>query len=654
MSFKLLNKNFILIVILSFIFYGNTILNNYAVDDIVVITKNSYTQQGIKGIPKILTNSMFAGFYGEKKDFLIGGRYRPFSQITFAIEHEIFGNNPHVNHFFNVFYFAILNVVLFILLSKFSNHNVSWYKSVPLIATLLYIAHPIHTEVVANIKGRDEIFALLFSLLTMLFFLKSIKTSKATYNFLVFVFFLIALLSKEISLVFLFIIPFSIIYFDLGNTKTVLKKITPLLGATIIYLILRHIALSDIKKLEGYVSDSFIEMDVYQKYFTIIYIIFLYLKLLFVPHPLTVDYYPNNITPVNYHEFRFIISLFTILSVFIIALISFKKNKIVFFSIVLFFAFIIPVSNIFFPIGSFMNERFLFVPSVGFCLTMAHFYVNYFYNKIKHIFANSLLIAIIIVYFIITITRNFQWKDNYTLLSHDIKVSPNSAWGNYSFGYTLLEKAEKLSDSLIRAQLLQKSIYHLKKATEISPTSIESYFMLAGAYYYYNKNFDSIVWAYKKILLIDNNNNDVYKNLEAMLASCKNTDFILKTYQDLFNINPNRFEVNHMLGFLYGKYKNDINKSLFFLNRAYKLKNNDIQVLKDLGVAYAIAGNYDSSLYFLFKALNADTNDAQLYLNIAVTYYHKKSYDLALKYYNFAKKKNSKIFLENFEKLFIK
>ncbi|HQV00463.1 MAG TPA: LytTR family DNA-binding domain-containing protein [Bacteroidia bacterium] len=91
----------IVLVLVVAVFYGNTLRNEFALDDLIVLTGNKFTQQGFAGIPDLLTHDAFVGAYGEALN-LSGGRYRPFSMVMFAIEKEIFGYTPVVFHFFNV------------------------------------------------------------------------------------------------------------------------------------------------------------------------------------------------------------------------------------------------------------------------------------------------------------------------------------------------------------------------------------------------------------------------------------------------------------------------------------------------------------------------------------------------------------------------
>jgi len=165
-----------IIFFFTFSIYFNSVFNNYALDDAIVITQNDYTQKGFSGIKDIFTTELFTGFFKVKKDLVAGGRYRPLSMVTFAIEFELIPESirPHFSHLINIILFAFTNVLIFIILSKlFQRYQVKkWYLSFPFIATLLYAAHPIHTEVVACVKGRDDILAFGGSLLAIYFSLK--------------------------------------------------------------------------------------------------------------------------------------------------------------------------------------------------------------------------------------------------------------------------------------------------------------------------------------------------------------------------------------------------------------------------------------------------------------------------------------------------
>ena len=85
---------YILILVMSFLLYGNTISFDYALDDLIVIRNNSFTQKGFRGIKEIFSYDSFTGFYGKEKKLVEGGRYRPLSIASFdMISEELRGGN---------------------------------------------------------------------------------------------------------------------------------------------------------------------------------------------------------------------------------------------------------------------------------------------------------------------------------------------------------------------------------------------------------------------------------------------------------------------------------------------------------------------------------------------------------------------------------
>src|SRR3972149_4965022 len=131
--------------------YANTLNHDFAFDDSVVITGNKYTKQSFDGIKTLATKDLFYGIYGSALD-LEGGRWRPLTLVMFAVEYHFFGDNAHPYHFINILLYGITAIILFLTLKEFFPKN----YLLAFIATLLFIAHPLHTEVVANIKSRDE------------------------------------------------------------------------------------------------------------------------------------------------------------------------------------------------------------------------------------------------------------------------------------------------------------------------------------------------------------------------------------------------------------------------------------------------------------------------------------------------------------------
>ena len=143
-----------IVAALGLLLYVNTFHHNYCLDDVAVIKANKFTQQGLAGIPTLLHTFYWQGYWTAN-----AGLYRPLSMILFAVEWQFFPASPHIYHMVNVLLYALMGYLLFTFLTKlFPKVNLIF----PFIISLLFMAHPIHIEVVANIKSADEILAFIF------------------------------------------------------------------------------------------------------------------------------------------------------------------------------------------------------------------------------------------------------------------------------------------------------------------------------------------------------------------------------------------------------------------------------------------------------------------------------------------------------------
>jgi tetratricopeptide (TPR) repeat protein len=250
--FKNQTTPFIVIILLGLIFNLTTLNNEYALDDGIIIHQNDHVIKGIKGIKDIMTKDAYESFYRRMNatDQLAGGRYRPLSVVSFAIEQEFIGsyknglypgrcwdtnenkiddpeedlNNDGVfnevdcqvkgaslRHFVNIITFIIGVMLLFLFFRNYifkNNHDLAF------LAALLFLMHPIHSEAIANVKSRDEIFSLIFISLTFFYSFKFMEDKKTKTLFWAAFNFLLALLSKEYAVVLVVLIPVAFYVFD--------------------------------------------------------------------------------------------------------------------------------------------------------------------------------------------------------------------------------------------------------------------------------------------------------------------------------------------------------------------------------------------------------------------------------------------------------
>ncbi len=489
---------------------ANTLYHQFVGDDDVVITGNTFVQKGMAGIPSIVSNDSLAGYHkvGQSDSILEGGRYRPLSLVFFAVIFSLFGSDPLPFHLFNILLYALAGcmVMKWLLSLLRSEVNGKW---IAFVTTALFIAHPLHTEVVANIKSADEILALLFGVSAMYCLLKAVDGKSKIWMIMSFTSIVVACLAKENAITFLLVAPLSLWFFREIKIPTLLFRTFPLMGGGILFLLLRYSVLGvqpaglmmhdplNNPFLE-WTGNAWVACSPMVKAATILYTLGLSLKLIFIPYPLTHDYYPFHIQLQTFSSPLVVISLLIFLSMLAYATWSVLRKRKQGFGVIFFLVTTSVTSNIFFPIGAFMAERFLFLPSLGVLLAFV-FWVNSFAIQKNRAYLNYLIGGILIVFSILTVMRNPAWKDNATLLRTDIIHSPNSAKGQNDVGTIMLDEALKTKDSIQQSILLREAYPHLLKALELHPTYFDAY-LASAACAYYLRQYDQSVSTYRKAI----------------------------------------------------------------------------------------------------------------------------------------------------------
>lgn len=663
--FTPLRKQMLFIVLVALGLYVNTLDMDYALDDTLMITQNNFTLKGVDGIKDIFTNDAFVGFLG-KSNLLPGGRYRPLSQVMFACEYELFGLNPFVGHFINLIFYALLGLLLFNVLRKLfpDEKEKPWGLTLPFVATLLFLAHPLHTEAVANIKGRDELMSMLGTLGCLYFALRYVDNKKMLNLLWIFVIFFLAILSKENALAYIAVIPLCLFFFRKGKAKDIAIASIPLIGAIAAYALLRATTIGFIMKDVNdteLLNNPFLGASFMQKYATIFYTWGRYMILLVFPHPLTHDYYPKQIPIIEMGDARAIISLLVSLATLAVAFILLKKRHILSFAILFFWLTFAMSSNFIINIGAFMNERFMFAPLLGFTITVGWLLTDKMKAWIKNAgqwksIALGILIVLMAAYSIKTITRNRVWKNDLVLFTTDVEVSTNSAKCNTSAGGKLMEWSDSTNSPVLRQEYLSKSEKYLKKAIEIYPQNISTWLLL-GNLYIKEKKYRDARECFDNCLKINPSHPASLNNL-LHIAQVTSRDKLYEesiiTYKDLLKRQPdsarNDFGIGlafknagamdsalfwfrrtlakdslygdawGKMGEVYGQVYNDLNTSEMYLQRAIRCNPQDASSLENLGIVYAIRRNLAVAMEYFNKAYAITPDNIGLNRNMGKTY----------------------------------
>jgi hypothetical protein len=423
----------------------------------------------------------------------------------FALEYEFFAseNVEHsslenetrlraVNHLMNILFYALIGLLIFLLTGRLlkSDKQLIWGLGIPFFTALIFTLHPVHIEVVANIKSRDELMMLFFSLSAMIYALRYFSIPSLKNAIITGVLFFLALLSKENGVTFLIIIPMLAYFFRNKNIKNSLKAGLPVFVSLMVYILLRLAIVGDITNSgDSYLSNTilinpFAGVGEWERYATIFYTLGKYLLLLIFPHPLTSDYNPMQIPIMDWNDVKAVFSFLVYLALLLYALKTIKKRDLLSFCILFYMGTLFITSNLVVNIGTFMNERFLFLPSFAFCLALCYLLID----RAQVIF-NSRLYRITLFLFFIGLSLGFtyknldripDWKNSFTLGKSAVITSPNSITANQFYAYDLYLSGIKETDTGKKKAILDEANIYVNKALSMYPEYSQALTCKAG------------------------------------------------------------------------------------------------------------------------------------------------------------------------------
>jgi tetratricopeptide (TPR) repeat protein len=629
----------IALVILGLVLYGASIGFDYTLDDDLFVVKNEKVQNGISAIPSIFTS-------GTKSE--IGTLpYRPVMLSSFAIENSFFGNNAGMRHGINVvLYILLLQFIFSLLLKLIPNTNALF----PGLIVLLYAAHPIHTEVVSSVKGRDELLAALFGFLAWKTLLNFKENENINYKSILLgtVFFLLSCLSKESGIVFLAIIPLWNFMMKDRSIKNNLLLTAPLLIAALFYLGARHLCTSngivvrDVPALSNIlnVTNGLGELSA-----TKAVISFYYVKLLVTPWPLVWDYSFNQIPVANWTEVLPWISVLIYLGLIGLCIYQWKKNPIVSFFILFFLIACLPTNNLLFTTGCTMGERFLFVPTFAFAVIVAHYIVKFTKSETNTDYALKksngfkIIIGLTVLFSGMTMARSSDWKNNFTLFESSVKASPNSARTHYSLASEYLSLFGKTGDVNQRYEYIQKAITHFERSLEILPDNFQTLYN-TGLCYSLNGDTLKAISAYKKSIAL----NDVYtnsmNNLAVLYERQRNHDSAFYYYQMALKITPKETALlQNISNLFYNKglqaaSVGNVNLAIDEYRKSIFYGPENVMAINNCASLHAGKNEVDSCLYYLKMGYQIEPSNMMIIENIAAMSFVNKNYNQAIEYAN--------------------
>jgi hypothetical protein len=501
-----------ILALLAFGLYLNTLGHGFVWDDKLVITSNPVTVKGWDGFWEIITT---------KSAVPNKNVYRPVPQLMFAAEYALSGGKPWLSHLMNaLLYAALCAVVLRFLRRVFATAPTLLLLGIGLV----YAAHPLHVEVVANIKSRDEILAMLLGLLGAMALQRGCAEGRWLPALVGLAYFGLALLSKTNAVTLL---PVALllhwyrlpgVWFDPGTWRlagclallggaTTVSLLLTLLGAALLGagcwqgagslswkplawglglagmagLIWAEVSytpsdgyayLTEATQLNNVLIDATQAQLVRP---TALANCGRYLGLFVYPHPLVHMYGYGQVPLVGLGHPLTLTALALVILGLSACLTGIPRREPVAFGIAFFLCTFSIYSNFWVTAPDTMADRYLFLPSLGLCVVLGFglyallAWVTQGSPERRAGMALLVLLPMAVAAGTATVLANRDWASDGTLIKNRIAYMENSAPAQAMLGFVLYQDARAATDPAERDRNYQQALFALHRALAIYP-----------------------------------------------------------------------------------------------------------------------------------------------------------------------------------------
>jgi len=259
----------IIIIFIGCVVYANSLDGQFIWDDNSIIKDNPYVKDW-SYLVETLTSSTKEGS-GKS-----GGFYRPFQMFTYMVDYSISGLNVRGYHITNVATHILVAIAVYGLVLQ-----LFYRTSLAFLTSLFFIVHPVHTEAVAYISGRADMLGALFLLLSLIFYMHSLRRDGSVMILCSGLSYILALLSKENSMILLILLV--MIHF-------IFKKTVKLKSFLTIFIISFLYVLCRVTLLKHLIPDNIPPTGFLERLPGVFVALTEYMRLMVVPIPLHMEY----------------------------------------------------------------------------------------------------------------------------------------------------------------------------------------------------------------------------------------------------------------------------------------------------------------------------------------------------------------------------
>lgn len=395
--------------------------NNFATDDLQLVLNNQFIKD-LSNLPLAFTTSGWS-FGSTDIIFSVDPYFRPLLNILFTINYAFFGTAPWGWHLVNVLIHMAVAMLVFVVIKEAVDSR--W---IAVIAASLFAAHPVHSESVAWVSGVTDPLMTLLLLPAFYFYLRARKSGRIYLMVAALPLYFFALMSKETAIILPLVVGYcELFYFkDSSRMRQRIIRASIYIGLfalpIVIYLLMRYQVLS------GVLFSSEPRYPLWPAIATIPLAVTKYLALMAIPTGYSYQHY----TPLveSALSVRFI-APFVLLASLVGAVIAVKSRALT-FAAVWFILFLTPALAAIrqFDLESLIQERYLYLPSIGFCLAVAMgiewLATRSFFGVRRTAAFLGFTVAVVAVWGSISFIQNRVWRDTVTVYKNSVAVDPRS------------------------------------------------------------------------------------------------------------------------------------------------------------------------------------------------------------------------------------
>lgn len=555
----------LILIAVSVAVYYNSINNGFVGDDIAFVKDNA-SIRSLSNIPSFFYSPRTLAAYDIDWGTYI---YRPLRTISYALDFAVYGKNAWGFHLTNLILHIIVSAtVYFVTLALFD------ISAVALIAGVVFAIHPVHVEAVSWISSRADLIGLIFLNLSLLSYFKYRRGDGPLYLPLSLLLSFISYLGKETMIP----LPGFIILYDYAARNR--RPVKDLIRSNILswflfsavclgYLVLRFHMTGKMSSSQGWWGGS-----AYSNFLMMAKATATYLWLMVAPFKLTLHYLIKPVWTV--FDGWVMASLVAILASFALIAYEYRKNRMVFFSLLWFYLALVPIANIV-PISfAMMAERYIYMPSMGPIIAISYG-IYWLYKKAE---------------------------EKGVLETRAVVVGALAlglAYGAISYGRNVIYKDD---------------IAFYKEAIRSAPDSAPSYNGL-GDQYYYKKDYENALLNYGKAIAIDPNYADAYMGTAYAYMDSKNMPQAIRNGETAASIKPDNPLIRFQLGNIY-REAGMMELAAREWKKAVELNPAYSEAYNNLGIYYQLLNDYPRAVEMYESSLKYNPFNTETYYNAGV------------------------------------